>query len=230
MSSRFNDISKVQHREISPSVEFYEEIVAVSVPCLLKVALNKGESEEVQKEVEMALMAMSNVVKWENAEEELYLDEITEIIQYHEEHHNLTQLAYQSAWQLLINRFIMERRFEDVIMNDLHFVRETEREFEELSRCVDWKRNDGEKGKKEKKEVQIIRNWINLVSDSLEYHELWEEGNVGVIRCLVALCRAAREKEQEVFGDCLCVFNRMSRYSTVGTDVLLKHGIEGKDG
>ncbi|KAH7821387.1 uncharacterized protein MONOS_8165 [Monocercomonoides exilis] len=35
------------------------EIISICVPCLLKVAMRKEENEEIQKEVEMALLALS---------------------------------------------------------------------------------------------------------------------------------------------------------------------------
>eukprot|EP00770_Monocercomonoides_exilis_P009273 MONOS_9227.1-p1 / transcript=MONOS_9227.1 / gene=MONOS_9227 / organism=Monocercomonoides_exilis_PA203 / gene_product=unspecified product / transcript_product=unspecified product / location=Mono_scaffold00373:2016-2756(-) / protein_length=210 / sequence_SO=supercontig / SO=protein_coding / is_pseudo=false len=90
LSGKYSNISK--------------ELSSICVPCLLKVALKKEEDEKTQKEVEMALLALSCIDERYKIDEELYLDEITEIIKYHQEHHNLTQLAYQSAWQFLINR------------------------------------------------------------------------------------------------------------------------------
>ncbi|KAH7832614.1 uncharacterized protein MONOS_16887 [Monocercomonoides exilis] len=68
----------------------------ICVPCLLKVAANKDESKETQKEVEMALLALSNVGACK-IDKELYFREIKEIILYHQEHCNLSQLAYQGA-------------------------------------------------------------------------------------------------------------------------------------
>ncbi|KAH7827005.1 uncharacterized protein MONOS_17350 [Monocercomonoides exilis] len=121
--------------------------------CLLKIALNKQEDEETQKEVELALLALNNTGLIKN-DKELHLNKITEIIKYHQEHHNLTQLAYQSAWRLLVNRLWVDNCLEEVIVNELHFVREAARELEELSKCVDWTRKDKENGgKEEKKEL-----------------------------------------------------------------------------
>ncbi|KAH7821038.1 uncharacterized protein MONOS_17784 [Monocercomonoides exilis] len=109
------------------------DIFPISIPCLLKVALNKEKSEEAQKKVEMALLALSNINKLCIIEQKLYLKEIKEIIKYHQEHHNLTRLAYQSVWEFLINRFYHEESLEEVIVNELHFGREAARELEELS-------------------------------------------------------------------------------------------------
>eukprot|EP00770_Monocercomonoides_exilis_P014878 MONOS_14824.1-p1 / transcript=MONOS_14824.1 / gene=MONOS_14824 / organism=Monocercomonoides_exilis_PA203 / gene_product=unspecified product / transcript_product=unspecified product / location=Mono_scaffold01081:2432-2800(+) / protein_length=123 / sequence_SO=supercontig / SO=protein_coding / is_pseudo=false len=41
-----------------------EEFPSVCVPCLLKAALRKEENEESQKEVEMALLALSDIGRW----------------------------------------------------------------------------------------------------------------------------------------------------------------------
>ncbi|KAH7818384.1 uncharacterized protein MONOS_8091 [Monocercomonoides exilis] len=73
----------------------------------LLVALSKEENEEAQKEVEMALLVLGNA-GYQEIEQELFLTEIKEIIKYHQVHRNLTQLAYQSAWQFLMNEFEYE--------------------------------------------------------------------------------------------------------------------------
>eukprot|EP00770_Monocercomonoides_exilis_P012267 MONOS_12209.1-p1 / transcript=MONOS_12209.1 / gene=MONOS_12209 / organism=Monocercomonoides_exilis_PA203 / gene_product=unspecified product / transcript_product=unspecified product / location=Mono_scaffold00659:25674-26405(-) / protein_length=181 / sequence_SO=supercontig / SO=protein_coding / is_pseudo=false len=46
---------------ISLSYNFPPRLLSICVPCLLKVAMNKEESEKAQKEVEMALLALSCV-------------------------------------------------------------------------------------------------------------------------------------------------------------------------
>ncbi|KAH7829798.1 uncharacterized protein MONOS_3341 [Monocercomonoides exilis] len=106
------------------------EMDSIIVPCLLKVASKKDETEEAQKEVEIALLALGNIGFWEK----LYLNEITDIIKYHQEHQNLTRLAYQSAWGILIYGFTKVDSLEEVIVNELHFVREATRELEELTK------------------------------------------------------------------------------------------------
>eukprot|EP00770_Monocercomonoides_exilis_P006452 MONOS_6417.1-p1 / transcript=MONOS_6417.1 / gene=MONOS_6417 / organism=Monocercomonoides_exilis_PA203 / gene_product=unspecified product / transcript_product=unspecified product / location=Mono_scaffold00202:8837-9448(-) / protein_length=183 / sequence_SO=supercontig / SO=protein_coding / is_pseudo=false len=103
-------------------------IVSIIVPCLLKAALNKEENEEAQKEVEMALLALKNLGMWKHVEQELYLDKTIEIIKYHQEHYNLTRLAYQPAWQFLIFRFCKDKSLEELIANELHFAREAIKE------------------------------------------------------------------------------------------------------
>ncbi|KAH7825155.1 uncharacterized protein MONOS_1472 [Monocercomonoides exilis] len=37
------------------------ELISICIPCLLKIALKKEENEETQKEVEIALLALSNI-------------------------------------------------------------------------------------------------------------------------------------------------------------------------
>ncbi|KAH7819736.1 uncharacterized protein MONOS_17892 [Monocercomonoides exilis] len=114
---------------------FSKEWISIIVPCLLKAGLRKEESKEVQKDVEMALLALCNT-KYYFIEQELYLNEIKDIVKYHQEHHNLTQLAYQYAWEFLINRLLCDNSLEDVVVNELHFAREAARELEELTRSL----------------------------------------------------------------------------------------------
>ncbi|KAH7820362.1 uncharacterized protein MONOS_2267 [Monocercomonoides exilis] len=123
--------------------DFPYELHSICVPCLLKTALKKEESKETQNETEMALLALSKAVCC-FIEQELNLNEIKEIIKYHQGHRNLTQLAYQSAWLFLMDRFLYEN-VEEVIANELHLAREAARELEELTRCVNWKKKDEEK-------------------------------------------------------------------------------------
>ncbi|KAH7828412.1 uncharacterized protein MONOS_15190 [Monocercomonoides exilis] len=107
------------------------------VSCLLKVTLKKEEDEETQKEVEMALLALSCIYSHYEIEQKQYLNEIKEIIHYHQEHHNLTRLAYLYAWEFLILRLNTDKSLNEVIVNELHFIREARREIEDLSKCVD---------------------------------------------------------------------------------------------
>eukprot|EP00770_Monocercomonoides_exilis_P014940 MONOS_14886.1-p1 / transcript=MONOS_14886.1 / gene=MONOS_14886 / organism=Monocercomonoides_exilis_PA203 / gene_product=unspecified product / transcript_product=unspecified product / location=Mono_scaffold01097:12673-14214(-) / protein_length=297 / sequence_SO=supercontig / SO=protein_coding / is_pseudo=false len=122
---------------------YSEKLIPICVPCLLKFALKKEESEETRKEKEMALLVLSHIDRYYFLRQELYLKEITEIIKNHQEHHNLTQLAYHLK----------------VIVNELHFGREAARELEELTRNMDWKKKEEKMNKEEAKEVLIIRRW-----------------------------------------------------------------------
>ncbi|KAH7828446.1 uncharacterized protein MONOS_15588 [Monocercomonoides exilis] len=71
-----------------------ETVTEISVHCLLKVALSKEENEETQKEVEIALLALSCIELYNDVKNELYANGIKEIIQYHQKCGNLTRLAY----------------------------------------------------------------------------------------------------------------------------------------
>ncbi|KAH7820449.1 uncharacterized protein MONOS_7242 [Monocercomonoides exilis] len=120
------------------------EIISICMHCLLKVALKKEENVETQKDVEMALLAFGTI--WYcKTEEDQYLDEIKEIVQYHKGHRNLTQLAYQPAWELLINQMYFDSSFGDVVVNELHLGREAARELEALSKCINLKRREKKK-------------------------------------------------------------------------------------
>eukprot|EP00770_Monocercomonoides_exilis_P010562 MONOS_10509.1-p1 / transcript=MONOS_10509.1 / gene=MONOS_10509 / organism=Monocercomonoides_exilis_PA203 / gene_product=unspecified product / transcript_product=unspecified product / location=Mono_scaffold00480:47168-48067(+) / protein_length=249 / sequence_SO=supercontig / SO=protein_coding / is_pseudo=false len=112
---------------------FSSELISMCVPCLLKVALKKEENEVSQKEVEMALLALSNIECF-FMEQKLYLNEIKEIIQYHQEYHNLTRLAYQTAWRFLVSRLWADNSLEEAIVIELRFAREAIKELEELSK------------------------------------------------------------------------------------------------
>eukprot|EP00770_Monocercomonoides_exilis_P007594 MONOS_7555.1-p1 / transcript=MONOS_7555.1 / gene=MONOS_7555 / organism=Monocercomonoides_exilis_PA203 / gene_product=unspecified product / transcript_product=unspecified product / location=Mono_scaffold00260:73024-73793(-) / protein_length=237 / sequence_SO=supercontig / SO=protein_coding / is_pseudo=false len=129
-----------------------KELFSIIMPCLLKAASKKEENEEVQKEVEMSWLALSCINENDFIEQKPYYYEIKEIIEYHREHHNLTRLAYQSAWKFLIYRSYNDESFRTADADDLHFVREAAGELEELTKCVDWKREKGEKGEKERGE------------------------------------------------------------------------------
>ncbi|KAH7819009.1 uncharacterized protein MONOS_12071 [Monocercomonoides exilis] len=199
-----------------------DELLSNIVPCLLKVALNKEENEETQKEVEIALLALSHISKFCEIKQELYLNGITEIIKYHQEHHNLTQLSYQRAWNFLINRFSNDKSLEEVIVNELHFTREARRELEELMRCIDWKRK-GERGK-EVKEVKIIWRWLDAIYDYFYFCELWNEELVGLISCIVQVFRASRDNYPDISRDCIFTLKSAAEKRNVKIDVLLKEG------
>ncbi|KAH7818809.1 uncharacterized protein MONOS_16457 [Monocercomonoides exilis] len=197
---------------------------SIYVPCLLKVALKKDETEEAQKEVEMALLALGNIGLWE-MKRELYLKETSEIIEYHRELHNLTQLAYQSAWNFLIYRLFTDKSLEEVITNELHFVGEARREFEELSKCVDWKRK--EERRKEVKEVKIIWRWLNVIDYYFFSCTLWNEELVGLVNCIVQVLLASRDNHKDICNGCLDILRNTAINRNVKIDCLLKNGAIG---
>eukprot|EP00770_Monocercomonoides_exilis_P013125 MONOS_13069.1-p1 / transcript=MONOS_13069.1 / gene=MONOS_13069 / organism=Monocercomonoides_exilis_PA203 / gene_product=unspecified product / transcript_product=unspecified product / location=Mono_scaffold00774:12813-13815(+) / protein_length=203 / sequence_SO=supercontig / SO=protein_coding / is_pseudo=false len=173
---------------VTLSYDFSSELLSICVPCLLKAALNKEENEEVQTEVEMALLALSNIRDYE-MKRELYLNEITEIIEHHQEYQNMTRLAYQSIWQFFVDRFFNDKSLERVIVNELHFPREAVRELEELTRNVDWKRKEeeNEKRREETKEEHILRRWLHTLNNYFLRCKLWNEELAKLIDCVVQL-------------------------------------------
>eukprot|EP00770_Monocercomonoides_exilis_P005605 MONOS_5577.1-p1 / transcript=MONOS_5577.1 / gene=MONOS_5577 / organism=Monocercomonoides_exilis_PA203 / gene_product=unspecified product / transcript_product=unspecified product / location=Mono_scaffold00164:36320-37700(-) / protein_length=439 / sequence_SO=supercontig / SO=protein_coding / is_pseudo=false len=223
-----NDLCEC-YQTLRNKVDFVsDELVAIIVHCLLKIASNKEESEETREEVEMALVALNNNRENLRMKKEVYLNDITEIIKHHQKHHNLTLLAYQSAWQFLMFRFINESQLEHLIVNKLHFVREATREMEELMERVDRKKKKGEKGEKETKEakeMKVLSRWVLAVREYFWHFQLWNDENIGLIRCLVKLCKATRENERETFGKCMVLFQTMMSLKTMRVDDLMKGGI-----
>ncbi|KAH7818509.1 uncharacterized protein MONOS_8419 [Monocercomonoides exilis] len=195
----------------------------ICVPCLIKVAFKKEEDEETQKEVEMALLALSNA-GYEAVEQKLHLNEIKTIIEYHQEHHNLTRLAYQLAWSYLICKSNNYKNLEDVVVNELHFAREAAKELEELSKCVDWKRKEERTGKTERKTMDIISRWIGFIHHFFYRFHLENEENVGLFSCLVNVFRASRDNHDEIGKKCVILFYESANNLTVEVDDLLKSG------
>ncbi|KAH7826655.1 uncharacterized protein MONOS_7376 [Monocercomonoides exilis] len=200
-----------------------DELLSIIMPCLLKVALNKEEDEETKKEVEIALLALSCV---SSLRQELYFNEMREIIQHHQEHHNLTRLAYQSAWKFLMNRFYRDKSLEDVIANELHFVRETTRELEELAKYVDWKRKDGDEREKETMEELILRRWILAIYYYFSFSKcrLWNEEFIGLFSNIAQLLRAAKDHYREICKLCIVTFTKVAGNVSAMIDYLLKGG------
>ncbi|KAH7822793.1 uncharacterized protein MONOS_17643 [Monocercomonoides exilis] len=180
---------------LSLSYNYLPKIFRICVRCLLDVALKKEEDEETQKEVEMALLALRNIYSDFEVKQRLYLNKITEIIQCHQEHHNLTRLAYQSAWEFLIERFNEDQTLKKVIVNELHFVREAAREMEALKECVDWKRKED----KEMKERIILERWLDALDVFGRLGKIQNEEYVRLTRCIIDLCRAAKCNHRKVY-------------------------------
>ncbi|KAH7822914.1 uncharacterized protein MONOS_8526 [Monocercomonoides exilis] len=196
-----------------------DDLRFIIVPCLLKAASKKEGNEETQKEVEMALLALSNIGLRNIFKGDLFLDEIKEIILYNQEHHNLTRLAYQSAWLFLMNRYYSGESLEKVITNKLHFAREARREIEELKRNVDWKRNEEENGRIK---VDILRRWLYNIDNYFTSCELWNEELAGLIGSIVQVFLAARGRYQIIRNECVGVLIIAARIGVEHEDILLK--------
>ncbi|KAH7823028.1 uncharacterized protein MONOS_17613 [Monocercomonoides exilis] len=200
---------------------FSNKLRSICVSCLLKVALNKEENEETQKEVEIAFMALSYISQYVEIKKDLFLNDMKEIIQYHQKHHNLTRLAYQSAWGFLMNRFYYNKSLEDYIANELHFGREAATELEELTRSVDWERKEEERGKGREEEDFIMR-WIETLNNFFRNCRLWNEDFVKILSSISCIFRAAKDNHKEIRERCINFLQIATKIGAVKIDDLLK--------
>ncbi|KAH7818733.1 uncharacterized protein MONOS_13189 [Monocercomonoides exilis] len=200
------------------------QLISVCVPCLLKASLKKDENEEAQKEKEMALLALCNMNVYNKVEIALYLNEIKEIIQYHQKHRNLTRLAYQSAWGFLMTEFFNDKSLEEVITNELHFAREVESELDGLMQSVDWKKKEEEMEKTERKAMNIISRWIRSICHYFYSCHLWNEECVELISRIVDVLLASRDNHSEIGEEYIQSFIVVAKNGAVIFDVLLKSG------
>ncbi|KAH7823800.1 uncharacterized protein MONOS_17585 [Monocercomonoides exilis] len=174
------------------------EFYSIFFPCLLNVASNKDEDKKTQKEVEMALFALCCIGTFSVVPEELYLNKIKEIIEYHQEHRNLTRFAYQSALLFLKDRLNMEEDQWTVIAKEEHFVREVAREMSELMENVDWKKKEEKKTGTKMKDFTIVKRWCSELINFFLCSKVYNEEFVGLIACMTRLCRAAKENYEEI--------------------------------
>eukprot|EP00770_Monocercomonoides_exilis_P012662 MONOS_12605.1-p1 / transcript=MONOS_12605.1 / gene=MONOS_12605 / organism=Monocercomonoides_exilis_PA203 / gene_product=unspecified product / transcript_product=unspecified product / location=Mono_scaffold00708:15441-16478(+) / protein_length=329 / sequence_SO=supercontig / SO=protein_coding / is_pseudo=false len=209
---------------LSLNFGYQTKFISTCVPCLLKVSLNKEENEEAQKEVEMALLALSNIKPIHNVLKDLYLNEIKEIIKHHQEHHNLTRLAYQSVWQFLIYRFFNDKSLNDIVVNELQFVGEARRELEELTKRVDWKKKKEEEKRKKAKEEFVLMRWLHTLAIYFSCCRLKNEEFAGLIGGVVQVYRAAKGNNEEIVRECVFAFKTAAENKSVKVEDLLKGG------
>eukprot|EP00770_Monocercomonoides_exilis_P004898 MONOS_4874.1-p1 / transcript=MONOS_4874.1 / gene=MONOS_4874 / organism=Monocercomonoides_exilis_PA203 / gene_product=unspecified product / transcript_product=unspecified product / location=Mono_scaffold00136:26190-27506(-) / protein_length=368 / sequence_SO=supercontig / SO=protein_coding / is_pseudo=false len=200
----------------------YEFISASCILCILKVASRKDETEEVQKDVEIALLALRYISQYFKVPEELYLNEIREIIKYHQKHHNLTSLAYQSAWQFLVNRMVYDNSPVEVIANELHFAREAISELEELTKCIDWKKNGDQM--KEMEEENLLEKWITTLNIYFRGCEIRKKEHVVLIESIIQMLRAAKDYCSGISEKCIELLITVSYNTSVEIEDLLKCG------
>ncbi|KAH7822147.1 uncharacterized protein MONOS_5961 [Monocercomonoides exilis] len=198
---------------------------SICVPYLLKVALKKEEDEEAQKEVEMALFALSNIGLYDKVPKELYLNEIADIIQYHQKHHNLTQLAYQSAWQFLINRYPEVCELIYGLACDLNFVKEAPIELEELTRRLTLKMKEEGKGGKEVFEVMIIRRWLLSLEAFFSNLMLWKEECYGLVGSFMRALQASKDYFSDLSFENVCLLESMVTNKRIPLDALFKERV-----
>eukprot|EP00770_Monocercomonoides_exilis_P008888 MONOS_8843.1-p1 / transcript=MONOS_8843.1 / gene=MONOS_8843 / organism=Monocercomonoides_exilis_PA203 / gene_product=unspecified product / transcript_product=unspecified product / location=Mono_scaffold00345:16604-17837(+) / protein_length=347 / sequence_SO=supercontig / SO=protein_coding / is_pseudo=false len=198
------------------------EMVSIIMPCLLKAASKKERNEETQKEVEIAFLALSHIDRYYFLRQELYLKEIKEIIQNHQEHYNLSRIGYQSAWKFLINRLFCDEDLERLIVNERHFVTEAAKELEELSKCVDWKKKKEEMSREEMKEANISKRWIRTLGFFIESCTLWNDEFIELIRSIIQVLRAAKENHGEISELCIYFLRSAAENRVVKIEDLLE--------
>ncbi|KAH7831259.1 uncharacterized protein MONOS_3893 [Monocercomonoides exilis] len=204
--------------------KFSSELRSICGPCLFYVASNKSEREEVKTEVEMSLLALA---KLEGSKENCsYLDVIDEIIKYHQKHHNLTRLAYQSAWSFLVGYLYSKDYLKVEIMYKMHFARESTSELEELL-----KRNNlvkKEKSLEEMKEVRIIGNWVKILIE-VAYHgcNMSRKIFVGLFSLIARLYKATKGFERKISDDCINLFCEVIKLNENPLPVLVRSGATG---
>ncbi|KAH7828551.1 uncharacterized protein MONOS_4965 [Monocercomonoides exilis] len=201
--------------------DFPEELLSIGVPCLLKVALSKEESEETQKEVEKALLTLNSIRC--DVKKELYLDAFKEIIQYHQKCGNLTHLAYQSAWQLLIERFYKEKSL-GAVANELHFVREAIKELEWLIKNIDWKRKEERRGENEGKEEYILIEGLQCLEHFFLFCQPRTDESVEHVSSVTQIFRAATDNREDIGVKCLYLLIRSANNGALEVEDLLKGG------
>ncbi|KAH7815301.1 uncharacterized protein MONOS_18327 [Monocercomonoides exilis] len=172
----------------------------------------------------MALLALSSIRDNKFVEQELYLNDIIEIIEYQQKHRNLTKLAYQSVWKFLINRSFSDGNMEEVILKDLHFAKKAAIELNELTRYVDWKRKEEGKEGKETKEERIIESWLKMLGSFIYSCELWNEEFVELFGCIAEMFRAMKDDHRGINYLCLSSFRCSAESKHADVDILLKSG------
>ncbi|KAH7828491.1 uncharacterized protein MONOS_13196 [Monocercomonoides exilis] len=111
--------------------------------------------------------------------------------------------GYHSAWKFLIDRLLNDRYLEEVFVNELHFVREARSELDELSKCIDWKAKEEGGGRKEKKEMDIILGWLQILEFFFSLCQLWNEEFAELVSSIVQVFRAAKDNYGEINDQCV---------------------------
>ncbi|KAH7815980.1 uncharacterized protein MONOS_13777 [Monocercomonoides exilis] len=184
--------------------------------------------EEKKLTLENTMMLMKHIAYCnalaEGLKKKLYLKEIEEIVKYHQEHHNLTQIAYQIVWRFIITQFKIDYSLENVIVNELHFAREATRELNELSKCVDWKRKEEEEGEKKTEEENRMKRWIRTLGFFNQSCALWNNEFIGLIGSIVQVFQAAKKNHRESCKECIFLFRNAAKSRAVKVEAFLKSG------
>ncbi|KAH7819656.1 uncharacterized protein MONOS_17929 [Monocercomonoides exilis] len=204
-----------------------EKMAPSITSCLLKVASNEERSINIQKEVEMALLALSEGSRGTLVKGSQPLEEMIDIIYHHNDHRNLTQLAFQSAWRFMINNWHRNSNSQIVVVASMIFLTVVKRELKELIKCVDWKREDEgrEKIRSEPKATQMIIRWLDVLGNFFIMCDKWDDDFNEVVRFVVELFRTARDNEQEISEMCTHALKMLARSKNSSVDIFEKCGV-----
>ncbi|KAH7832662.1 uncharacterized protein MONOS_3985 [Monocercomonoides exilis] len=234
--SELEDCNEDEQKEkIEKMNEVMDEMDEEELECVVTAEVFNGIFEMIEEKkltLENAFLLLkhigsSNALKSMNKiPEELYLSEMKEIIQHHQDHHNLTPLAYQSAWQFLMNRLFLNGVLEKVMTDELHFVKEAKREMEELAKCVDWKRKEEKRGGKGVKEGIVLRRWLFTLFDFFFSCHLWDDEYSELVCCVVRVFRSAKDNHRKYSMKCIDLLKAASEKRAVKIGGLLKGGAD----
>ncbi|KAH7823572.1 uncharacterized protein MONOS_18622 [Monocercomonoides exilis] len=175
-----------------------EEISRTVAICLLKVASNKDTSEEAQNKVEIALLAMGkgNISIVLQDKYDYFLNEISEIIRYHQDHRNLSHLSYQSAWFFILYRLKRNKQSENLwkfFVTKKDFYREATKELNELSKCVNRIKKEKKEMRKEIKNFYIIERWLHVFTEVVDVQILLVEIQIDIMKCVANISRRTKD-------------------------------------
>ncbi|KAH7817431.1 uncharacterized protein MONOS_18145 [Monocercomonoides exilis] len=198
--------------------------------------LFSGLEQFTDAEQEQKIGEMNEVVDGMNADELLSIineemfNKIHEMIEEkkneeNEECRNLTRLVYQSAWEFLISRLDNDESLNEVIMNELHFARETITELEELTRNMDWKRKKGEEmSKEEAKEEFALLRWVETLGICFQSCRLKNEELAILFGGIIQTYRAAKDYCRDISSECIRSLRNAAENRDVKIEDLLKEG------
>ncbi|KAH7818471.1 uncharacterized protein MONOS_4669 [Monocercomonoides exilis] len=199
-----------------------KDLLSICIRCLLNVGAREVKGKEAQNEAEIALLALSNIFCHVKIREVLYWKEISRIIQFHQEHHNLTLLAYQSAWLI----FIFGTEDEELFINaarNLDFVNEATKELEELERVVE--RKKAEEKTRGMNEICIFKRWLITANHYFSLDPHYEANNVQFIARVVRMCSSIAKNQRDAHLLCMNVLMQMTEKGDVSVADLVKGGV-----